>query len=366
MGSKVKKNQFLKEYKTKDQVNDLFMVKYLSVMESRDGKNYLNVILADQSGDLEARKWNGAKLVAEKISRGDFVKVSGKVNNFQNRLQIIIAEIELFEGDVDRADFVPKAATAPDKMFEELLALVGELNDVYIKDLLESVLFEPELQRRLKIWYAGKSIHHCYESGLLEHILSCAQLAFSLSEHYKVNRNYVVAGAVLHDLCKIYELTEGPLVEYTEEGKLVGHLVKALELLDHHCGKIKGFPYQTKIHLKHILLSHHGEYEFGSPKVPQTSEAFLVHLIDLMDSKMNSLEIIKKNDNSTGRWSGYIKFIDRVVYKEELPFHSAYIKEGEPLKDHPKPQQRPKEKRMSDAPLKQSLADKLKDLKLED
>ena len=140
-----------------------------------------------------------------------------------------------------------------------------------------------------------------------------------------MNENYVVAGCILHDLCKIYELTDGLNVEYTEEGKLVGHLVKGLEIVDRFSYRIKNFPHYTKMHLKHILLAHHGEYEYGSPKIPQTSEAFLVHLIDLMDSKMGTMEIIKKTDSQTGHWSGFVKHLDRIVYKGDLPFYPEYV-----------------------------------------
>jgi len=227
-----------------------------------------------------------------------------------------------------------KASVDPEVMFGKLLGIVDELQDVYIKDLLKNILGDAEIARRLKTWQAGKSIHHAYKSGLLEHILSCTTLGINLSTHYNVNENYVVAGCILHDLCKIYELSDGINVEYTEEGKLVGHLVKGLEIVDRFSYKIKDFPHQTKMHLKHILLSHHGEYEYGSPKIPQTSEAYLVHLIDLMDSKMNSLEMVKRLDSSTGHWSGFVKHLDRIVYKADLPFYDSYIDadEGQPVR----------------------------------
>jgi 3'-5' exoribonuclease len=151
-----------------------------------------------------------------------------------------------------------------------------------------------------------------------------------------VNKNYVVLGAILHDICKIYELSQGPVVEYSDEGKLVGHLVKSVEIVDHFTSKIKGFPSVLKMHIKHILLAHHGEYEFGSPKLPQTSEAYLVHLIDFMDSKMGAFESVKHNDLNPGKWTGYIKHLDRLVYKEELPFFKEYLPEREsPLKETP-------------------------------
>ncbi len=185
-----------------------------------------------------------------------------------------------------------------------------------------------------------------------------------------MNDNYVVAGCILHDLCKIYELTDGINVEYTEEGKLVGHLVKGLEIVDRYAYKIKNFPHYTKMHIKHILLAHHGEYEYGSPKIPQTSEAFLVHLIDMMDSKMGTLELIKKTDSSTGNWSGFVKHLDRIVYKSELPFYPDYIQEdemGEEKREHkPQPSVPAKPKNMNTQEPKTSMAKMLGGLKIEE
>ncbi|MBC7715225.1 MAG: HD domain-containing protein [Rhizobacter sp.] len=362
------KSQFINKLGPKDEVLSPFLVKHIATAEGKDGKSYLNIILADKSGELEARKWHGADLIIGQIRSGDVVIVGGKMNQFQGRMQLIVADMsKLNESQFDREDYIQKAGSAPEKMFQELVSIVETLEEVYIKDLLLSVLHDPEIARRLKVWQAGKSIHHAYQSGLLEHILSCTKLAVILSPHYKVNRSYVVAGCVLHDICKIYELTEGPVVEYTEEGKLVGHLVKGLEVVDEHAFRIKNFPYNIKLHLKHILLSHHGEYEYGSPKIPSTSEAYLVHLIDLMDSKMSSLEQVKKNDNSSGHWSGFVKHMDRIVYKSELPSFTNYVLDGDkPQSTEAKaPAPAPASKSNSKEP-KSTFGNLLKDFKVED
>lgn len=354
------KTQFISDLNAKDDVLSPFLVKYIATAEGKDGKSYLNVILADNSGEIEARKWQGAELAMQRIKAGDVVIVNGKVNQFQGRIQLIIQEMSvLSDAQINREDYIQKAGSAPEKMYTDLLAIVETLEEVYIRDLLMSVLRDYEIARRLKIWQAGKSIHHAYQSGLLEHILSCCRLAVSLSPHYKVNRSYVVAGCVLHDICKIYELSEGPVVEYTDEGKLIGHLVKGLEIVDQYTAQIKNFPYSVKTHIKHILLAHHGEYAYGSPKTPHTSEAFLVHLIDLMDSKMSSLEQVKKTDSSTTHWSGFIKHLDRIVYKSQLPSFTEYlIDENATDKEKPiKPQVNNK---------KTALGNLLKDFKLEE
>ncbi len=365
------KTQFVDQLNSKDEVLSPFLVKYIGSAEGKDGKSYLNIILADKSGEIEARKWHGAEAIIGQIRSGDVVIVNGKINQFQGRLQLIVSELsKLSEDQFTRDDYIQKAGTAPEKMYQELLSIVESLDEVYIKELLLAVLHDQEIGRRLKIWQAGKSIHHAYQSGLLEHILSCTKLAVTLSPHYQVNKSYVVAGCILHDLCKIYELTEGPAVDYTEEGKLVGHLVKGLEIVDHFAYRIKDFPYNVKLHLKHILLAHHGEYEYGSPKVPSTSEAYLVHLIDMMDSKMSSLEQIKKNDSNTGHWSGFVKHLDRIVYKSELPSFKKHIDGQEKVSSTPTPAQpaAPASPIAGKAPkeLKQSLGNLLKDFKVEE
>ena len=322
------KTQFIENLLPKDDILSPFLVKYIATAVGKDGKAYLNVILADRSGEIEARKWQGAELALSKIKAGDIVSVSGKINLYQGRAQLIIQDMAKLESSqFNLEEFVQKAGSAPEKMYQELLNIINSLEEIYIRDLLKLILSEHEIARRLKVWQAGKSIHHAYQSGLLEHILSCSQLAISLSAHYKVNRSYVVAGCILHDLCKIYELTEGPVVEYTDEGKLIGHLVGGVELIEEYSRKIQNFPLSVKNHLKHILLSHHGEHEFGSPKIPHTSEAYLVHLIDLMDSKMNSYEQIKSHDTNVGAWSGFVKHLDRIVYKNKLPSFTAYFEE---------------------------------------
>ncbi|MFA5583794.1 MAG: HD domain-containing protein [Bacteriovoracaceae bacterium] len=321
---------FISDFSGKQEIETVLLVKIINTMEGKDGKKYFNIILSDASGEIEARLWQYSTEVESEITRGTFAKVKGKLNFYQGKKQFIITSLsKLSQEQVNMDDFVMKAKVDPEIMFKSLLQIVDGLTDVYIKELLQNILGDAEISRRLKTWQAGKSIHHAYQSGLLEHILSCSELAVTLSRHYQVNVNYVVAGCILHDLCKIYELTDGVNVEYTEEGKLVGHLVKGLEIVDRFSYRIKNFPYQLKLHLKHILLAHHGEYAYGSPKIPQTSEAYLVHLIDLMDSKMASFDIIKKTDSNTGTWSNFIKHLDRIVYKSELPFYPEYIEEGD-------------------------------------
>ena len=352
----MEKDLFVKDLKLKQEIEGLFCVKFISLMEARDGRKYVNLILSDSSGDLESRIWNNAQEHTQNLSVGHFVHTRGKLNLFQGRKQFIVQEITRVErNQINLEDYIHRAAQEPDEMLKQLLAIVERADDYYIKNLLLNILQDEEITRRLKTWPAGKTIHHAYQSGLLEHILSCAQLAELLGPRYQCNLNYVLAGCILHDLCKIYELSEGAQVEYTEEGKLVGHLIKGLELVDRFSYDIKGFPYSMKLHLKHILLSHHGEYAFGSPKIPQTSEAMLVHQIDLMDSKMNIFATIKRTDTQGGEWSGYVKHLDRMIYKAPLPHYTKPLPERSPAEKSNKGQQKS---------LEQNLGTLLKDFKV--
>lgn len=354
---------FISDLQGKEEITSVFLVKIFNTMEGKDGKKYFNIILSDATGDLEARLWQYSAEVEKEISKGTFVRVRGKVNFYQGRKQFIITQLEkASENEINMDDFVMKSSADPELMYKSLLKVIDGLSDVYIRDLLRAIVTDGEIARRLKIWQAGKSIHHAYRSGLLEHILSCTELALTLSRHYRVNENYVVAGCILHDLCKVYELTDGINVEYTEEGKLVGHLVKGLEIVDRFSYRIKNFPHYLKIHLKHILLAHHGEYEYGSPKIPQTSEAMLVHLIDLMDSKMGAFEMVRKTDSTTGHWSSFVKHLDRIVYKSDLPFYPEYIQEEEPV--HHEERREPKKTQPTEP--KTSLGKMLGNFKIEE
>lgn len=359
---------FISDLQGKEEIESVFLVKIINTMEDKGGKKYFNIILTDSTGDLESRLWHYSPEVEASITKNAFVRVKGKLNFYQGRKQFIVNQIvKLENSEVNLDDFIMKASEDPEVMFKKLLRIIDGLSDVYIRDLLRNIVTDGEIARRLKTWQAGKSIHHAYKSGLLEHILSCSELAVTLSRHYRVNENYVVAGCVLHDLCKIYELTDGINVEYTEEGKLVGHLVKGLEIVDRFSYKIRNFPHYLKLHLKHILLAHHGEYEYGSPKVPQTPEAYLVHLIDLMDSKMGSLEQIKKTDSTTGHWSGFVKHLDRIVYKSDLPFYPEYIRDEETAEEthHEKKHEAPKQQHHRSQPEpKTSLGKMLGNIKI--
>ena len=214
-------------------------------------------------------------------------------------------------------------------MFEELQKVIDSLTDQAISALISQIINDSSIKEKLLYWPAGKTIHHSYTSGLLEHILSCTKIAAFLSSQYDVNENYVIAGTILHDIMKIEELGPGPLHDYTTEGKLVGHVIMMNDLLELKAREIPNFPADVKMHLKHIILSHHGELSYGAPKPPMTKEAMLVHLVDLIDSKMASFESAIKSDKNSGEWTGFIQHLDRVIFKGSLPKASIALENND-------------------------------------
>ena len=332
-----KKQLFIKEIEHGISFEERFLVKYIAEGKGKDGRGYLNIILADKSGQIEGRMWKNYESSLGELSSGDIALVKGKGNRYQKKMQVILENISKTEPG-DLTDFISSSSRASAEMKDELMKIVTNLDDYYVKELLSVTLNDPIISERLDTWGAGKSIHHAYQGGLLEHILSCSNLAVKLSEHYKVNKNYVVAGAILHDLCKVFELSGGAVTDYTLEGKLVGHLVKGVELIERFSRKIPDFPYDLKLHLKHIVVSHHGEVEYGSPKVPSTLEAALVHYIDYLDSKMAAMHELIQKDTNSGDWTGYDRVSGRSVYKKDLPFYAKPVEElkSAPLKNENK------------------------------
>ncbi|MBF0205632.1 MAG: HD domain-containing protein [Oligoflexia bacterium] len=324
----ISKKQFISDLREKDLVESTFIVKYIAVMEGRDGRQYLNIVLTDNSGDLEGRSWSNATAISAEISKGDLVKIKGKINLYQGKKQLVLQAIEKIPLAIAQksavykaSDYIVASSKDPVVVHQLVVQIIKNLNDHHIRLLLEEIWADQDIVEKVLIWPAGKSVHHTYQSGLLEHIFSCVELAIFLANHYQLNENYLVAAAIIHDICKIYELdiVSGTVTDYSDQGKLLGHVVGGVELLEKFSQRIPDFPPEVKIHLKHILLTHHGEYMYGAPKLPQTREALLFHLIDLMDSKMSAMEVIIKGDQNLGNWSAYIKHFERTIFKRKLP-----------------------------------------------
>ena len=312
--------RFIREIKEKDHVQTVFLVTEKNSGTDRNGKVFLSLTLADSTGTLNGRMFEKAEGAVDLFETGDVIWVKGFVQLFQNRKQLIVHEIrKAVESEYKMSELVADLGGDPAKHLSDLVAIVDGLKDKYIRQLLLDTLQDPKLTPLLLKTPAAKSIHHAYRGGLIEHVHSIVDVMVTLAKHYPfLNPDLLIFGAIYHDLGKVYELdlTEG--IHYTQSGRLVGHMVLACELIVEKSAKIPGFPDDLKDVLKHIVLSHHGKLEYGSPKLPMIPEAIVVAMIDDLDSKMNTMFHFLKNEvesiPSTEKWSHYHPGFERYFY----------------------------------------------------
>lgn len=313
--------QFIKNLQDKDSVSSVFLVSEKNMMTDKNGKNYLSLLLGDASGSMGARLWEKAQEFAAKFDVGDYVKVRGHVQVFQGRKQMILLEVfradaELFKAD----DFIPQSDVPVEALWGELQSLMSEIKDPFISKLTQNVLADDEISKLVKVSPAAKSIHHAYRGGLLEHVVSIAKIMKFFGSHYTfLNLDYLLFGALFHDLGKIWEISSEPGFQYTERGRFIGHMGMGCEIIDRFSANISDFPQTTKDMLKHIVLSHHGKLEYGSPKEPAFLEAYFVAAIDNLDSQINSIFGFLKEEVASGNsWSRLHPQHNRYFYLELL------------------------------------------------
>ncbi len=321
------KKVFVKDIKEKDRVFDSFIVTKKDTGVSKSGKPYLNLRLMDSTGQVEARVWEDAGEISKRFEADDVVRVKGFAVSYQGRLQINVSDVEpVPETEYSIADFLPSSKRDPVEMMKELEGIISGLQDRYIKALLEAVFADPDVRKRFMHAPAAKAMHHPYIGGLLEHVLSMCGLAEGVSKHYArdtdVNKDLLVAGAILHDIGKIYELEYTRAFGYTDEGKLVGHITLGVELIDDKIKEVPGFPDESAMLLKHMLLSHHGRLEFGSPKRPKILEAVILYYLDDLDAKVAALRTLLEGEEEGG-WTGYQRMFERPLYRGGRPARSG-------------------------------------------
>lgn len=313
--------QFVRDLKDRDAVTSVFLATDKMVLTDRNGKAYMTFNLVDSSGTINARIWDKVEDWARSFEAGDFVRIKGHVQTYQNRRQIVVHDIQKAAADqVALKDFVGAAVEDPMAMFERLKKIVASMEDEHIRVLIESAIADPEVKERLLRSPAAKSIHHAYLGGLLEHVVSICGVMEFLAKHYSfLNRDLLLFGAIFHDLGKVWELTIEDGIRYTDRGRLVGHMAMACELIDRGADQIKGFPILKRDILKHIVLSHHGKLEYGSPKEPALPEAMVVAMIDDLDSKLNTVVGFMRSElESNESWTRLHSKFDRYFYLEFL------------------------------------------------
>ena len=297
-----------------------FLVCEKEIRATREGKTYLRLELGDATGRVEARMWDGFDQAAATFERDDFVKVQARVENYRNKIQLSIEKIRRAEdNEVDPADFFSHTKEDVEKLYARLLEIVASVGNSWLRLLLESVVRDPEIVPRLKRAPAAKVMHHAYFGGLLEHVISLCGLCRAVLAHYpEADPDLLLAGAVLHDVGKLEELSYERSLGYTDEGQLLGHILIEYELITKKIDAIDGFPPALKALLQHMLISHHGQYEFGSPKLPMFREALMLHYLDDLDSKMAAVRSALDSDKGEGNWTAYSGALDRRILRTDL------------------------------------------------
>ncbi len=286
-------------------ITAFFAVSTKQVRSKKDGARYFSMTLADRTGQVDAVMWETSD--AGEFSAGDVVKLRGQVCRYKEKLQINVERIRAATRDeYDLADLVPHTERSIDELWTELNAYVNSFTDPHLKALLRSFLDDPEIAAAFKEAPAAKGMHHAWIGGLLEHVVSLLGICELAAKHYTVHRDLLLTGAILHDIGKLTELRWGTSFDYTIEGQLLGHITIGIGMIEKKIAALPDFPPALRVLVEHIVLSHHGKYEFGSPKLPMIPEAVLLHYLDDMDAKMQTMQNEFGRNIAAGRGAGEV------------------------------------------------------------
>jgi 3'-5' exoribonuclease len=315
--------RYIDQLRDGDALDDVYLVTDKQLRANRNGNLYVQMDLRDRTGGMSARMWNAGDNVFRSFDNGDFVHCDGKVQNFQGSLQIVLNHIEKVEHQkIDLHDFMPHTEHDIGKLLERLRTFLTRLTSPHLRALAECFLMDDAFMKAFSACPAGVKLHHAYVGGLLEHTVTMMDIADRLVPFYPgTDRDLVLMGAFLHDAGKTKELTYARSFGYSDEGQLVGHINIGVEMLTAqmpHVEELTGepFPRELLIRLKHMILSHHGTLEYGSPKVPMTPEAMLLHAVDMMDTRMHMvLRDMKEDKNNQTAWTPFNHTLARRFYK---------------------------------------------------
>lgn len=286
---------------------------------NRQGGKYILMRLADRSGTIAGMLWNADERIFESFDRGDYVLVRGRTQVHNGALQAIVADVtKLNPQDVDPTEFDRFDAAESERLVAQLTELISGISNPDLRGLSEAYLADDALMKKLRSAAAAVSNHHAYPGGLLAHTIDLMEIAQLISPRYpQLDGELLMVGAFLHDLGKIEELSGGGEVTYTDRGQMVGHIVIGIQMLGEKIATLDAFPDQLRLHLEHLIVSHHGQLEFGSPKIPLTLEAVALHHIDNLDAKISAFtSIIETDVAADGNWTNYNPSIGRKLWKK--------------------------------------------------
>lgn len=327
---------FISELKPNQEIASLFVAAEKQLRTARNGNAYLDLKLLDKTGEVNGKVWEKAGEAAACFQSGEIVFLRARTELYKDKIQLSISEImPVPAGGYDPADFLPVCPLDRDVLFERLGKLLSGLVNPALHRLCEMILADPEIAPKFKLAPAAKSMHHAYIGGLLEHTLSVVTLVYRICNHYpELDRDLLMTGAFLHDIGKIEEFVYVTFIDYSDAGRLVGHMVLGTQILDEKVRRMEDFPPETALLLKHLILSHHGEAQFGAVRLPASREAFALHLADDLDAKMNAIGRILANSGDDGSsWTGYETIFGRQFFRG-FPKQDNAASEDENLEKH--------------------------------
>lgn len=311
--------EFIESLKEGQHVIGHYLCKDKQMMMARNGKNYYKLVLEDKTGSITAMVWEINSQI-QPFEKGSVIKVDAMVSSYQGVLQMSVTRIRRSEpGEYETGDYFRTSRQSPEALYEQILGYMQQIRDMGLRKLVESFyLDDPAMVDQLKHHPAAKSVHHNYMGGLLEHTASVTAIAMYLGTMYVgTNPDLLIAGALLHDIGKLREIEPLPLNEYSDEGQFLGHIAIGYMMVHEKGTMIAELDPAILMQLEHMILSHHGELEFGSPKVPSTIDAMILHMADLSDSKLKQVEDAIEMDHGDGCWTAYHRILGRTFYKPD-------------------------------------------------
>jgi 3'-5' exoribonuclease len=308
---------FISEFTPNQTISTTFLVKNKELRSKKTGGQFALLTLTDRTGEIVGQWWDNFEDTIDTFDRDDFVFARGLVNVYRNQLQLSLHRMrKCGDHEVDPSHYFPTTKYNVEEMFAELLSIIREFQNPFLKQLLENIFADEATVRKFKRAPAAKTMHHPYLGGLLEHTLSLVKLARKVGAHYDgIDLDLLLTGAVLHDFGKIDELSYERGFGYTNEGQMIGHLAMETIMVHDQIKNIPGFPDELRRHLLHMLLAHHGKLEYGSPKLPCTPEALMLAYLDDLDSKVEAMQRLIAEPHGYGDWTRMTAMFERPIYR---------------------------------------------------
>ena len=314
---------YIEEYKEGNKFNGIYLCKNKQILKTKAGKTYYSLILQDKTGVIDAKIWELNNGIAD-FNSMDFVMVDGMVTSFQGARQVNISRLRRAqEGEYDPAEYIPSSKYDIEQMYQELTDIIASIGEPHLRRLTESYYIEDtDFVKEFKVHSAAKAVHHGFVGGLLQHTLAVTKMCDYMAANYPVlDRDLLVTAAIFHDIGKVYELSSFPSNEYTDDGQLLGHIFIGAELIGKRIQEIEGFPAVLAAELRHCILAHHGELEYGSPKKPALAEAMALFFADHADARLETVTEVYDKADPTTEWLGYNRYVESNVRQS-----SGYVK----------------------------------------